>query len=51
MNSLGLTIDLVLSGLFTVLLIVLSISEARHGKKVEREKVREPTIIKFKITA
>jgi len=37
MDSIALTIDLVLFGVFTIGLIVLSVSEARQGKKVERE--------------
>jgi len=41
MDALALTIDLVLFGLFTIVLIALSFGEARCGKKakVELKKV------------
>jgi hypothetical protein len=37
MDALALAIDLVLFGVFTIGLIVLSFDEARHGKKVKEE--------------
>ena len=37
MESLALTINLVLVGIYTVLLGMLSLSEARYGKKVSKE--------------
>ena len=39
--ELGLTIDLVLFSLLTVLLVTVSINEAREEKKAREEKVRE----------
>lgn len=48
MESLALAIDLFLFTVFTTLLIVASIHEAKHGKKVEREELREVPILHLK---
>jgi len=37
MDLMALTVDLVLFGVFTIALIMLSVSEARQGKRLERE--------------
>ena len=37
MDSLALTVDLALFGAFTVLLVMLSVSEARQVKRVQNE--------------
>jgi len=40
MESLALTINLILVGLYTALLSMLSLSEAREGKKIKKELKR-----------